>query len=113
MISDFVRGVVDSNDLPLNVSREILQESKDVEVIRKGCVNKVLGLLEDLAENQKEKYARFWKECGSVFKEGTGEDGANKERIARLIYEGEGTAITVPIMQALNGSLRTPIRWLK
>ncbi len=80
----FVRGVVDSNDLPLNVSREILQESKDVEVIRKGCVNKVLGLLEDLAENQKEKYARFWKEFGSVFKEGTGEDGANKERIARL-----------------------------
>ena len=81
----FVRGVVDSNDLPLNVSREILQESKDVETIRKGCVNKVLGLLEDLAENQKEKYARFWKEFGSVFKEGTGEDAANKERIARLM----------------------------
>jgi molecular chaperone HtpG len=81
----FVRGVVDSNDLPLNVSREILQESRDVEVIRKGCVNKLLGLLEDLAENQKEKYARFWKEFGHVFKEGTGEDGANKERIARLL----------------------------
>jgi molecular chaperone HtpG len=81
----FVRGVVDSNDLPLNVSREILQESKDVEVIRKGCVNKVLGLLEDLAEDQKEKYARFWKEFGHAFKEGTGEDGANKERIARLL----------------------------
>ncbi len=81
----FVRGVVDSNDLPLNVSRQILQESKDVEVIRKGCVNKVLGLLEDLAENQKEKYANFWKEFGRVFKEGTGEDRANKERIARLL----------------------------
>ena len=81
----FVRGVVDSNDLPLNVSREILQESKDVEVIRKGCVNKVLGLLEDLAENQKEKYGRFWKEFGRVFKEGAGEDWANKERIARLL----------------------------
>jgi len=81
----FVRGAVDSNDLPLNVSREILQESKDVEVIRKGCVNKVLGLLEDLAEDQKEKYARFWKEFGHAFKEGTGEGGANKERIARLL----------------------------
>jgi molecular chaperone HtpG len=81
----FVRGVVDSSDLPLNISREILQESKDVELIRKGCVNKVLGLLEDLAENQKEKYARFWKEFGQVFKEGTGDDRPNKERIARLL----------------------------
>jgi len=81
----FVRGVVDSNDLPLNVSREILQESKDVDAIRKGCVNKVLGLLEDLAENQKEKYALFWKEFGQVFKEGTGEDWANRERIAKLL----------------------------
>jgi molecular chaperone HtpG len=81
----FVRGVVDSNDLPLNVSREILQESKDVEAIRKGCVNKVLGLLEDLAENQKEKFATFWKEFGPAFKEGAGEDWANRERIARLL----------------------------
>jgi molecular chaperone HtpG len=81
----FVRGVVDSNDLPLNVSREILQESKDVETIRKGCVNKVLGLLEDLAENQKDKYAAFWKEFGRVLKEGLGEDWTNKERIARLL----------------------------
>jgi molecular chaperone HtpG len=81
----FVRGVVDSNDLPLNVSREILQQSKDVETIRKGCVNKVLGLLEDLAENQKEKYTTFWKEFGRAFKEGTGEDFANRERIAKLL----------------------------
>lgn len=81
----FVRGVVDSNDLPLNVSREILQESKDVETIRKGCVNKVLGLLEDLAENGKDKYETFWKEFGRAFKEGSGEDFANKERIARLL----------------------------
>ncbi len=81
----FVRGVVDSSDLPLNVSREILQESRDVETIRKGCVNKVLGLLEDLAENQKEKYAAFWKEFGRVLKEGVGEDHANKERIAKLL----------------------------
>jgi molecular chaperone HtpG len=81
----FVRGVVDSNDLPLNVSREILQESKDVETIRKGCVNKVLGLLEDLADNQKEKYTGFWTEFGRVLKEGVGEDWANKERIAKLL----------------------------
>jgi molecular chaperone HtpG len=81
----FVRGVVDSNDLPLNVSREILQQSKDVETIRKGCVNKVLGLLEDLAENQKEKYTTFWKEFGRAFKEGTGEDFANRDRIAKLL----------------------------
>jgi molecular chaperone HtpG len=81
----FVRGVVDSNDLPLNISREILQESKDVETIRKGCVNKVLGLLEDLAENQKEKYAAFWKEFGRVLKEGVGEDWANRQRIAKLL----------------------------
>ena len=81
----FVRGVVDSNDLPLNVSREILQESRDVETIRKGCVNKVLGLLEDLAENQKEKYTAFWKEFGRVLKEGVGEDWSNKERIAKLL----------------------------
>ena len=81
----FVRGVVDSSDLPLNVSREILQESKDVETIRKGCVNKMLGLLEDLAENQKEKYVTFWKEFGRVLKEGVGEDYANKERIAKLL----------------------------
>ncbi len=81
----FVRGVIDSNDLPLNVSREILQESKDIEAIRGGSVKKVLGMLEDLATNQPEKYATFWKEFGRVIKEGVGEDFANKERIAKLI----------------------------
>jgi molecular chaperone HtpG len=81
----FVRGVVDSNDLPLNVSREILQESKDIEAIRAGCTKKVLGLLEDLAENRKEDYARFWKEFGRVLKEGVGEDHANREKIAGLL----------------------------
>ena len=81
----FVKGVVDSNDLPLNVSREILQESKDVEAIRKGCVNRVLGLIEDLAENQPEKFTTFWKEFGRVLKEGIGEDFNNKDRIARLL----------------------------
>ena len=80
----FVRGVIDSNDLPLNVSREILQESKVVEAIRAGSVKRVLSLLEELAENDKDKYAKFWKEFGRVFKEGIGEDHANKERIAKL-----------------------------
>jgi len=85
----FVRGVVDSNDLPLNVSREILQESKDIEAIRKGCTNKVLGMLADLANSedaaQKEKYATFWGEFGKVLKEGMGEDHANKDKIAGLL----------------------------
>ncbi|MDZ7655202.1 MAG: molecular chaperone HtpG [Sulfurimicrobium sp.] len=81
----FVRGVIDSSNLPLNVSREILQESKDIEAIRGGSVKKVLGMLDDLAENQPEKYAIFWKEFGRVIKEGVGEDLANKERIAKLV----------------------------
>ena len=81
----FVRGVVDSSDLPLNVSREILQQSKDIDGIRSGCTRKVLGMLDDLAENDKEKYAKFWEAFGSVLKEGVGEDHANKEKIAGLI----------------------------
>jgi len=81
----FVRGVVDSNDLPLNVSREILQESKDIEAIRAGCTKKVLSLLENLATDEKEKYAQFWREFGRVLKEGVGEDFANRERIAGLL----------------------------
>ena len=81
----FVRGVVDSNDLPLNVSREILQESKDIEAIRGGCTRKVLALLEDLAANEKEKYAKFWDAFGKVLKEGAGEDAANRDRIAGLL----------------------------
>ena len=85
----FVRGVVDSNDLPLNVSREILQESKDVDTIRAGCAKRVIGMLEELANSDdaelKEKYAGFWNEFGRVLKEGVGEDHANKERLAKLI----------------------------
>jgi len=81
----FVRGVVDSGDLPLNVSREILQQSRDVDAIRAGCAKRVLDLLDDLAENDKEKYAKFWKEFGQVFKEGMAEDAANRERIAKLL----------------------------
>lgn len=81
----FIRGVVDSSNLPLNVSREILQESKDIESIRAGCTKKVLGMLEDLAKNDAEKFAKFWKEFGKVLKEGVGEDHANKEKIAGLM----------------------------
>jgi len=81
----FVRGVIDSNDLPLNVSREILQESRDVKAIRDGSTKRVLSLLEDLAENQKDKYATFWAEFGQVLKEGVGDDPANRERIAALL----------------------------
>jgi molecular chaperone HtpG len=81
----FVRGIVDSSDLPLNVSREILQESRDIDAMRSGNTRRVLQMLEDLAENQKEKYATFWKEFGRVLKEGLGEDHANRERIAKLL----------------------------
>ena len=80
----FVRGIVDSADLPLNVSREILQESKDIETIRKGCTGKVLGMLSDMADNDKEKYATFWGQFGQVLKEGIGEDAANKDKMAAL-----------------------------
>jgi len=81
----FVRGVVDSADLPLNVSREILQESKDIDTIRAGCTKKVLGMLEEMARNEAEKYAKFWNAFGAVLKEGVGEDMANKDKIAGLL----------------------------
>jgi molecular chaperone HtpG len=81
----FVKGVIDSADLPLNVSRELLQESRDVKTIREGATKRVLSMLEDLAENQKDKYAAFWNEFGAVIKEGVGEDHANAERLAKLL----------------------------
>jgi molecular chaperone HtpG len=80
----FVKGVIDSADLPLNVSRELLQESRDVKAIREGCTKRVLSMLEDVAENQKDKYAEFWGQFGAVLKEGIGEDHANRERLAKL-----------------------------
>jgi molecular chaperone HtpG len=80
----FVKGVIDSADLPLNVSRELLQESRDVKAIREGSTKRVLSMLEDVAENQKDKYAEFWKQFGAVLKEGIGEDHANRERLAKL-----------------------------
>ena len=85
----FIKGVVDSSDLPLNVSREILQESRDVRSIREGVTKRVLSMLEELANAEtdegKTKYATFWKEFGQVLKEGLGEDFANRERIAKLL----------------------------
>ncbi len=81
----FVRGVVDVADLPLNVSREILQESKDIEQIRSGCTKRVLGLLEELADNNADKYTTFWNQFGQLLKEGVGEDHANQARIAKLL----------------------------
>jgi molecular chaperone HtpG len=81
----FVKGVIDSADLPLNVSRELLQESRDVKAIREGSTKRVLSMLEDLAENQKEKYTGFWRDFGAVLKEGIGEDPGNQERLAKLL----------------------------
>ena len=81
----FIRGVIDSDTLPLNVSREILQENALLEKIRSGAVKKVLGLLEDLARNEPEKYATFWQQFGQAFKEGPVEDFKNKDRIAKLL----------------------------
>ena len=81
----FLRGVIDSADLPLNVSREILQDSRDVDAIKNGSVKKVLSLLEDMAKDKPDDYAKFWNEFGRVLKEGPGEDFANKDKIASLL----------------------------
>jgi molecular chaperone HtpG len=99
----FVKGVIDSADLPLNVSREILQESRDVKVIREGSTKRVLGMLEELAnadeQEKKDKYTTFWNAFGQVLKEGIGEDATNKERIAKLLRfastNGDSDAQTV------------------
>ena len=115
----FVKGVVDSADLPLNVSRELLQESRDVKAIREGCTKRVLSMLEDLAKNDKlpdtsaegvtdvlsaedkaeaeknaGKYTKFYAEFGAVLKEGLGEDFANKERLSKLLRFASTTADT-------------------
>ncbi len=113
----FVKGVVDSSDLPLNVSRELLQESRDVKAIREGCTKRVLGMLEDLAKNdqapaategvtdvvsdedkaQYGKYSKFYAEFGAVLKEGLGEDFANKERLAKLLRFASSTTDGVSV----------------
>ena len=81
----FVRGIIDSSDLPLNVSREILQQSRDVQQMKAASIKRVLSLLEDLAANQPEKYATFWTTFGRVLKEGTVEDAANRDKIGKLL----------------------------
>jgi molecular chaperone HtpG len=114
----FVKGVVDSADLPLNVSRELLQESRDVKAIREGCTKRVLGMLEDLAKNdklpapsaddvtdvvseedkaQEGKYTKFYSEFGAVLKEGLGEDFGNKERLAKLLRFASSTTDSVSV----------------
>jgi molecular chaperone HtpG len=99
----FVKGVIDSADLPLNVSRELLQESRDVKAIREGSTKRVLGMLEALADNEdaaeQARYAAFWKDFGVVLKEGVGEDHANHERLTKLLrfattQADEGVSLT-------------------
>lgn len=81
----FVRGIIDSNDLPLNVSREILQSNRVIDSIRTAVIKRVLGMLEQLANEDKEKYKKFWKEFGQALKEGPAEDFGNKEQVAKLL----------------------------
>ena len=81
----FIRGIIDSSDLPLNISREILQHNKQIEAIRSGSVKKILSALENMAKNEPDKYATFWKEFGKVLKEGVVDDYNNKQRIAKLL----------------------------
>jgi molecular chaperone HtpG len=93
----FVKGVVDSSDLPLNVSREILQESRAVKAIREGNTRRVLSMIEDLAANEPEKFKTFTAEFGAVLKEGLGEDFSNRERIAKLLRFASSTTDTVSV----------------
>ena len=97
----FVKGLLDSNDLPLNVSREILQDNKVTQAIRQGCTKRVLQMLERVAKNDSEKYQGFWTEFGNVLKEGPAEDSANKEKIAGLLRfastEGDSDAQTTSL----------------
>jgi molecular chaperone HtpG len=105
----FVKGVIDSSDLPLNVSRELLQESRDVKAIREGSTKRVLGMLEDLAKAEKEegasdedkgKYAKFYAEFGAVLKEGLGEDFTNTERLAKLLRFSSTSSDTASVSLA-------------
>ncbi|HTA65499.1 MAG TPA: molecular chaperone HtpG [Xanthomonadaceae bacterium] len=97
----FVHGVVDSDDLPLNVSREILQQNRNLDKLRAACTRRVLDLLDKLAKDEPEKFATFWKQFGNTFKEGASEDFANRERIAKLLRfastKSEGEAQTVSL----------------
>jgi molecular chaperone HtpG len=97
----FVRGVIDSADLPLNVSRELLQESRDVKAIREGSTKRVLSMLEDLAKDEdRSKFEKFYAEFGAVLKEGLGDDFANKDRIAKLLRFASTQSDTVSVSLA-------------
>jgi molecular chaperone HtpG len=93
----FVKGVVDSSDLPLNVSRELLQESRAVKAIREGCTKRVLSMIEDMANNHSEKFSAFYAEFGAVLKEGLGEDNTNRDRLAKLLRFASSTSDTVSV----------------
>ena len=97
----FVRGVVDSDDLPLNVSRELLQQNRNLEKLKSACTRRVLDLLDKLAKDEPEKFATFWTTFGATLKEGLSEDFANKDRIAKLLRfastKSEGAAQTVSL----------------
>jgi molecular chaperone HtpG len=93
----FVKGVVDSSDLPLNVSRELLQESRAVKAIREGNTRRVLSMIEDLAANEPEKFTAFYAEFGAVLKEGLGEDNANRDRLAKLLRFASSTTESVTV----------------
>ena len=93
----FVKGVVDSSDLPLNVSRELLQESRAVKAIREGNTRRVLSMIEDLANNEPDKFKTFYAEFGAVLKEGLGEDFANRERLAKLLRFASSTTDTATV----------------
>ncbi len=108
----FVKGVIDSADLPLNVSRELLQESRDVKAIREGSTKRVLGMLESLADSDsaddRAKYQKFWNEFGGVLKEGIGEDHANRERLAKLFrfastHAEEGVSLAEYVLRMKEG----------
>jgi molecular chaperone HtpG len=93
----FVKGVVDSSDLPLNVSRELLQESRAVKAIREGNTRRVLSMIEELAANEADKFSAFYAEFGAVLKEGLGEDVANLARLAKLLRFASSTTDTVSV----------------
>jgi molecular chaperone HtpG len=103
----FIKGIIDSNDLPLNISREILQESRDVKAIREGSAKRVLSMLEDMAENRKDDYVVFWREFGQVLKEGIGEDIGNQARIAALL-RFNSTVDAPPVQAAAAPAAETP-----
>ncbi|HUN00331.1 MAG TPA: molecular chaperone HtpG [Halothiobacillus sp.] len=105
----FVRGVIDSADLPLNVSREILQSNRVLDTIRQGSVKRILGMLEQMATNEPEKYAKFWGTFGQVLKEGVGEDFANREQIAGLLrFASTHTGNDTPSVSFKNAIDRLP-----